>query len=238
MRARSLIQARVPSTQSVMRSLEAAALKHPHVMEARKRVLNAGSGSASARRLHPAFRGAGWREVRLDIDPAVDPDITGSLTDMSALVPSQSFDAAWASHSLEHLHPHEVGQALCEFRRILKPDGFALVTSPDLETAASLLLQHGLDHVAYISPMGPITPRDILFGHVDSVRRGMSYMAHHCGFTCDSLGDALLQAGFSMVLAKREGFDLWALALMEEADQESIVADLQIAGLDLFDQAA
>jgi len=156
---------------------------------------------------------------------------------MSALVPSGSFDAAWASHSLEHLHAHEVVEALSEFRRILKPDGFALITSPDLETVASLLLQHGLDHIAYTSPMGPITPHDMLFGHADSIRRGMTFMAHNCGFTCATLGAMLLQAGFPMVLAKREGFEVWALALMEDSDKSAILTDLRAAGLDMFDQA-
>ena len=201
-----------------------------------KRVLNAGSGAVSSRRLHQAFQQSGWREVRLDIDPAVEPDLIGSVTDMSALVPSRTFDAAWASHSLEHLHAHEVLEALLEFRRILKPDGFALVTSPDLETVASLLLQHGPDHVVYTSPMGPITPHDMMFGHADSIRRGMSFMAHNCGFTCESLGALLLQAGFPMVLAKRDGYDLWALALMEAADKGAILSDLNAAGLDMFDQ--
>jgi hypothetical protein len=64
----------------------------------------------------------------------------------------------------------------------------------------------------------------------------MSFMAHNCGFTCESLGTLLLQAGFPMVLAKRDGFDLWALALMEEADKGAILNELNAAGLDLFDQ--
>ena len=202
-----------------------------------RRVLNAGSGAVSSRRLHQTFRQAGWREIRLDIDPAVEPDLIGSITDMTALVPSRTFDAAWASHSLEHLHAHEVSEALSELRRILKPDGFALIASPDLETVASLLLQHGPDHVVYTSPMGPITPHDMLFGHGDSIRRGMNFMAHHSGFTCESLGASLLRAGFPMVLGKREGYEVWALALMEQSDKRAILSDLKRAGLDMFDQA-
>jgi len=203
-----------------------------------KRVLSAGSGPASARQLHPAFRTDCWQEVRLDIDPYVKPDIVGSVTDMSKLIPSQSFDSVWSSHSLEHLYAHEVPAALTEFRRILKPGGFALITSPDVESIASMVLEYGLDHVAYTSPMGPITPHDMPYGHTASIQRGSTFMAHNTGFTCASLGQHLLDAGFPVVLAKRERFELWALALMEEADKSAIQRELKVAGLDMFDDPA
>src|SRR5262252_7592393 len=92
-----------------------------------RRVLNAGSGPLSARQLHPVFHERQWRQVRLDIDPQAKPDVVGSITDMSGLLPSETFDAIWSSHSLEHLYAHEVPSALLEFRRILRPDGFALI---------------------------------------------------------------------------------------------------------------
>ena len=220
-----------------MRSIQVSAQADLTTPGTRKRVLNAGSGSASARRLHPSFQQPQWDEVRLDIDPDAKPDLLGSFADMRTQVPSEAFDAAWASHSLEHLFAHEVVDAFLEFRRVLKPTGFALVTSPDLEAVASAILQHGLDHVAYVSSMGPITPHDMLFGHAASIERGMTHMAHHSGFTCATLGAALLDAGFPMVLAKRKGFDLWALALMEDADKEEILSELKAAGLNLYDQA-
>jgi SAM-dependent methyltransferase len=200
-----------------------------------KRVLNAGSGPQSARQLHPAFRRDLWEEVRLDLDPQAKPDVISSVTDMRQRVSSESFDAVWSSHSLEHLHAHEVPAALSEFKRVLKPDGFALITSPDLESIASLILEHGLDYVAYISPMGPITSRDMLFGHSGAIAQGKVFMAHNTGFTCASLGQLLLESGFAIVLAKRERMDLWALALMEKANKSAIQRDLSTAGIDMFD---
>jgi SAM-dependent methyltransferase len=200
-----------------------------------RRVLSAGSGPISVRQLHPVFRSGRWQEVRFDIDPQAKPDIVGSITDMSKLIPSQSFDSVWSSHSLEHLYAHEVPSALSEFRRILKGGGFALITSPDLEAVAALILEHGISHDAYQSPMGPITPHDMLFGHSASIARGSIFMAHKTGFTCTSLGQHLLDVGFPVVLAKREGFALWALALMEDADKGSIQRDLKASGLDMFD---
>src|SRR5271157_975681 len=154
--------------------------------------------------------------------------------DMGPLLP-QSFDAIWSSHSLEHLYAHEVPLALLEFKRVLKLDGFALITSPDLESVALMDVEHGLNHVAYTSPMGPITPLDMLFGHSGSIARGKLYMAHHTGFTCASLGQLLLDAGFPVALAKRENLELWALGLMPHADKPEIQRQLKAVGLDMSD---
>ena len=202
-----------------------------------KRVLNAGSGPYSARKLHPVFIPAIWKEIRVDIDPQSKPDIVASMTDMRSACASQSFDAIWASHTLEHLYAHEVPLALAEFKRVLKPDGFALITSPDIETVASLILKHGLDYVAYTSPAGPISPLDMLFGHSASLARGQLYMAHKTCFTAASLGQRLVDAGFPVAVVKRQGFDLWALGLMPGADQVGIQNDLLAAGLDIFEQS-
>ena len=131
--------------------------------------------------------------------------MVSSITDMRASVAPQSFDRIWSSHTLEHLYAYEVPSALAEFKRVLKPDGFALITSPDLEAVASLILDSGLDKVAYTSPAGPITPLDMLFGHSASITRGQLYMAHKTGFTGASLGRRFVDAGFATVLVKREG---------------------------------
>jgi len=200
-----------------------------------KRVLNAGSGPYSARKLHPVFMREAWREIRIDIDPQAKPDMVASITDMRSIA-SRSFDAIWSSHTLEHLYAHEVPIALAELRRVLKSDGFALITSPDLEAAASLILDHGLDHVAYTSPAGPITPLDVLFGHSASIARGHHYMAHKTGFTCASLGQRFVDAGFPTVLVKQAGLDLWVLGLMPEADQAGIQSQLTTVGLDFSEQ--
>jgi len=60
-------------------------------------------------------------------------------------------------------------------------------------------------------------------------------MAHNTGFTCTRLGQLLADSGFATVLAKREGFDLWALGLMHNAAQEPIQKQLRACGLNLFD---
>jgi SAM-dependent methyltransferase len=210
-----------------------SAAKH---LEPLRRVLNAGSGSNTARQLHPVFSRTAWQEIRVDVDPQAKPDLVCSITNMKSVFAPASFDAIWSSHTLEHLFAHEVPFALTEFKRVLKPDGFALVTSPDLEAVASLILDRGLDQVAYTSPAGPITPLDMLFGHSASIAGGYPAMAHKTGFTGASLGRRFVDAGFPIVLVKQERLDLWALALMHEADQESIQRNLVSVGLDFSHQ--
>jgi predicted SAM-dependent methyltransferase len=203
-----------------------------------KRILNAGSGNQSARGTAAPFNSAEWEEVRLDVDPSVNPAIIGSITDMKAIVPSRSFDAVWSSHALEHLFAHEVPTALDEFRRVLKPDGFALIMCPDLEAVANHLVQHGADHVAYVSPAGPITALDMLYGHTASITQGQRYMSHNTGFTADRLGNLLVSAGFPTVNVRREErFEICALAFAEQADQDRIQAELSHWGYDLLESS-
>lgn len=108
--------------------------------------------------------GLDWCEIRLDIDESVNPDVIGTMTNMQG-VGDRSVDAVFSSHNIEHLYPHEVPVALAEFHRVLKPDGFALITCPDLQSVAALIAEDRLTEAAYVSPAGPITPLDIVYGH-------------------------------------------------------------------------
>jgi SAM-dependent methyltransferase len=193
---------------------------------ARKRILNAGAGPASARGIAPMFRTGGWEEVRLDIDPSSKPTVIGSITEMTNFS-EHCFDAVWSSHTLEHLFAHEVPRALGECRRVLKPDGFAIFLCPDLESVAEHLTKYGPDHVAYTSAAGPITALDMLYGHQASVARGRVSMAHKTGFTAERLGKLLLAAGFATVHVRRdEHFEICALAFAERADHARIQSEL------------
>lgn len=177
-----------------------------------KKVLHVGCGPYNPDSLHLLFRGPDWQEIRLDIDPGVNPDIKASLTDMAA-VATDSVDALYSSHNLEHLYPHEVSVGLKEFLRVLKPEGFALITVPDLLPVAEAITQDRLDDPLYQSPAGPITPLDMLYGHRDSMARGNLFMAHKTGFTAKTLANEIIRAGFSWVkTAKDTSFSLWAKA--------------------------
>jgi SAM-dependent methyltransferase len=176
-----------------------------------KVVLNVGCGYPARQGLHRAFQGAEWRELRLDIDPSVNPDILCSMTDMEPIA-TGSIDAVWSSHNLEHLHRHEVPVALAEFLRVLQPGGQLLLTLPDLQRIAELVAGDGLEDEAYVSPSGPITALDMIYGHTPSLARGNHHMAHKTGFTARTLRQLLTDAGFSGVALQREGFALWARA--------------------------
>jgi SAM-dependent methyltransferase len=186
-----------------------------------KRVLDVGSGGQGTSKLHRIFQG--WQCLRLDIDERVKPDIVGSIVDMKTKVPDRSYDAIWSSHNLEHLYPHDVKPALAEFARVLKPTGFALITCPDLLQIAEQMLKQEVDKPAYISPAGPISPIDMLYGHSASLARGNLYMAHHTGFTASRIGPMILQAGFAEVwIASGKSFDLWAVAFLKNADRGEV----------------
>jgi hypothetical protein len=161
----------------------------------------------------PEFAKPAWREIRLDIDPAVQPDIVASMTDMSA-VADGSVDALYSSHNIEHLYPTEVAGALAEFVRVLNPEGFAVIACPDLQSVAELVAQEKLMEPAYQSTMGPISPIDILYGHRASMAEGNLFMAHRTGFTQTSLSEVLREAGFGGVLVRRRArhFELLAAA--------------------------
>lgn len=178
-----------------------------------KKVLHVGCGAQAPEKLHIAFRTEEWQELRLDIDADVHPDIVATMTDMS-LVEDVSVDAIFSSHNLEHLYAHEVPVALKEFRRVLKPTGFALITMPDLQEVARLVAVGQLEETAYNSTLGPISPLDILYGHRLSLDQGNLFMAHHTGFTGKSLLNALTGAGFGSATVQRvpHAFSLWAIA--------------------------
>lgn len=191
-----------------------------------KTLLHVGCGAKSRQHTTPGFREAGWDEVRLDIDPAVRPDIVGSMTDMSG-VADASVDALFSSHNIEHLYPHEVPVALREFRRVLKPSGFVVITCPDLQSICAEVAADRLTETAYQSPAGPITPLDMLYGHRPALARGNLFMAHRGGFTQSVLINTLRAAGFPVVAAKRRGpphFDLWAVATAERLDETGLRA--------------
>ena len=178
--------------------------------EASRTVLHVGCGPPNPQKLHPTFRAAGWKEVRLDIDPGVKPDIVADIVDMSP-VATASVHAVWSSHNVEHLYAHQVPTALGEFHRVLQPGGFALITLPDLQAVCRYIAEDKLEDVLYQSPAGPIHPIDVVYGHRPSIGRGNRFMVHRTGFTASTLGAKLARAGFRPVRVKRRDFNLWAV---------------------------
>lgn len=177
---------------------------------------------------------AGWQELRLDADTTMQPDVPGSLADLSA-VADGSVDAVFCSHSIERLYPHQVTGALQQCLRVLKPEGFLLLTCTDLKAAARLIVDDRYTDHVYDGPLGPMAAIDIVYGHRPSIAAGHGQLAHHCGFTGQTLLATLSEAGFQQIAARERPtcFDLWALATKQAWSGDA----LQTAATTLFPPA-
>lgn len=188
-----------------------------------QKLLHVGCGPQHILGQH-GFDTANWQELRLDIDHSVSPDIIGTMTDMSS-VQDDSMDAVYSSHNIEHLHPHEVPSALSEFLRVLRPDGFLVITCPDLQSVCALVAEGKLLEPAYHTAAGlPIAPLDILYGWRQAMIQGNLYMAHKCGFTETALRDTLRQSGFARVasICRKREFTLYAVATKHNVSDETL----------------
>jgi predicted SAM-dependent methyltransferase len=195
-----------------------------------KKLLHVGCGGENKNSLK-GFNSSSWNEIRLDIDKNVHPDIVGTLTDMK-LVESASVDALYSSHNIEHIFPHEVPIALHEFNRVLKDDGFVVITCPDLVSVCEAVVNDKLMEPLYVSDAGPISPIDILYGYRESIQQGKIYMAHKTGFTYKSLLKAFQEAGFQSFIggSRPKQFDLFLLASKNNRREE----DLKKASLEFL----
>ena len=177
----------------------------------RERVLvNVGCGPRNGGKLPSYFDD--WQQLRVDIDPSVQPDILADLTDLSPIADA-SADAVWAAHCVEHLYEHQVKVALAEFRRVLRDDGFVCVIVPDLQTVAHYVAADRLNETLYESPAGPVTPHDIVFGFGAAIASGRTSMAHRCGFTPGMLQRCFNELPFGEVLLRRRSAELELVAV-------------------------
>jgi SAM-dependent methyltransferase len=194
-------------------------------------VVNVGCGPRGASSVPAHF--ATWKELRVDNDPAVEPDLLADLTDLSAIADG-SVDAVWAAHCVEHLYAHQVSAALAEFRRVVRDDGFVCVIVPDLQIVAQYIANDQLHQPLYKSSAGPVTPHDVVFGFGPAIANGRGGMAHRCGFTPGMLQQYFQQSHFGEVLLRRRSaqFELAALAraipAKDDAERTVLVNALQL----------
>jgi predicted SAM-dependent methyltransferase len=203
----------------------------PEQRRERPRLLvNLGSGAKGTTALPGIF--SSWRELRVDADAAVAPDLLADITDLSA-IETGAASAVWSSHSLEHLYLHQVNRAVAEAYRILADDGFFCVIVPDLQILAEYIANDRMDEAVYRSAAGPVTAHDIIFGFGGYLARGLEGMAHHCGFTPQLLARKLQEAPFAeVVLKRRPNHELAALAFKRrpanDADRQALIAALEL----------
>jgi SAM-dependent methyltransferase len=168
-------------------------------------LINVGCGPPNSGRL-PAFFND-WRQLRVDSDTAVAPDVLADLTDLSP-IESGSVDAIWAAHCIEHLYDFQVPQALAEFRRVLSAGGFACILVPDLQSIAQYVAADRMHETLYQSAAGPVTPHDIIFGFSPAIAGGRPSMAHRCGFTPSRLQQCFHGTTFGEVVLRRRSTEL------------------------------
>jgi SAM-dependent methyltransferase len=187
-----------------------------------KTFLHVGCGHQNKSQIK-GFNNDDWEEIRFDIDKNVNPDIVGTLTDMS-LVKTGSVDAVYSSHNIEHLFPHEVSIALREFYRVLKEDGIVVITCPDIQSVGEALTQDKLFETLYDSTMGPVTAFDILYGHRKTTLDGNVFMVHKGGFTYSTLHIEFKEAGFKINYGGRRpgAFDLYLVAFKQKKSEEEV----------------
>lgn len=193
-------------------------------------LLNAGCGPHDPSALPAYFQG--WRQIRVDVNTDVEPDVVASITDLSA-IGDETVDAVWSAHCVEHLFAHEVPVALAEFRRVLNPSGFACIIVPDVQAIAHWLASDRVHETVYESAVGPVTAHDILWGFGPAIARGETAMAHRCGFTPTLFLERLQAADFpEIALRRRSNLELAALALRQTsgatARRESLMAELNL----------
>jgi methyltransferase family protein len=143
-----------------------------------------------------------WREVRVDIDPNVNPDVIDDMRTLST-IPDGSAHYLFSQHNIEHLEFHEVPICLANFYRVLDDTGFVVIQTPDLEGICRAILKFGPEKALYTANTqdGPmdITGLDMLFGASWEIARGNNFMAHRTAFTVKTLSAKLEAAGFEKV---------------------------------------
>lgn len=182
----------------------------------KKQVLHVGCGPYNPELLPPELRSEDWQEIRLDINPEVQPDILGTITDLGG-VEDNSVDAVYSAHNLEHIYDYEVPLAFAEFKRVLKQGGMVWLVVPDMQTAAEWVARGDMDEEPlYISSAGPVKAIWMFYG-MGTTNPGMPYMAHKTGFTAMGLKRRLCEAGFTDMEVTRnfERFEVWAKGYKE-----------------------
>ncbi len=188
-----------------------------------KTFLNVGCGPLSERQIL-GFDNGDWKEIRLDIDESVNPDIVGSLIDMKS-VETASVDSIYSAYNIDHIFPHQVPIALGEFYRVLKDDGFVVIKCPDIQRVCEVIVQDKLLETLYDSPIGPVSAIDIMYGNRKEISDGNFYMEKKVGFTYSVLNGAFAEAGFKARYGGRseKGWELALVAFKQQKSEEEII---------------
>jgi len=188
------------------------------VRDSMKTLLHVGCGRQSTEILPPLDFETEWREVRVDIDPSVEPDVVDDIATLSR-IPDGSASMVFSKHNIEHLESHVVPQCLGNFHRVLDDRGFAVIRTPDLEGICRRVIEYGPERPLYRASIygetHDVTALDMLFGASWEIARGNHFMAHRTAFTARTLYSKLRAAGFEAadIRTVPGGLELFAVAM-------------------------
>ena len=135
----------------------------------------------------------------------------------------QLFDVICSFHVLEHVKsPNKFLEASL---KVLKDDGMAIIKCPDIQSVCEAVAKGKLLEPFYNSPVGPISPIDILFGNRQQIMKGNEYMAKKVGFTYSVLNKTFAEAGFQARYGGRmpaNGGELAIVAFKQKKSEEQI----------------
>jgi hypothetical protein len=173
-------------------------------------------GCANNETLPMIFRGGGWTEVKVEINPPLRPDL------MTCIGADGLFEAVYSPQAITYLCRHDVALTLQDMHQVLKPTGFTLIRLPDVQELARHVAEGKLEERIYVSPTGPVSPLDLLYGC--SVASGRARGTPRTGFTSVTLAAALISAGFPAVLVQRDPptFSLTAIGFRSTPDDEQL----------------
>ena len=105
---------------------------------------------------------------------------------------------------------------------MLNEDGFAEIRVPDMNAVMRAAIDRKLDidDVLYQSPRGPISVRDVIYGHSGEIEvSGNDFFAHKTGFTEKSLSKTLQAAGFGTAYTAVGNLEITAIAFKNKASR-------------------
>jgi len=185
-----------------------------------KTLLHVGCGRQSKEVLPPLDFETEWKEVRIDLDPAVEPDIVDDIRTLSKIADGTGH-VLFSKHNVEHLDFHEVPACFRNFHRVLDDAGFAIIRTPDLVEICRAILKHGPETALYKATTHKgrrdVTGLDMLFGASWEIAAGNHFMAHKTAFSDSTLSEKLRAAGFEHVEITSEVGELRAVALKKKA---------------------
>ncbi len=172
----------------------------------------------------PVFSGLNVTYVGVDLEEGPGVDLV-ARDPYHLPLPDGYADIVVSGQALEHSEFFWV--AFGEMVRVLKPNGFTHIVVPDMGGLFQAITagNRDINDVWYVSPSGPISFHDVIYGWGQQVEQGNLYYCHKTGFTGKSLTAALTKAGFrTALIATDGGWNLYGFGFKVKPDRAQLLA--------------